>query len=105
MSIFNNLVKVVTIVRASTHCVANNRLEDFSILDKLSGSFLVERVGRIWFKKEKLEANKDGIYAENRFPVLAQNVETDMALKINVGMINALGAQDFRRLVGEIGGD
>lgn len=57
---------------------------------KLVGGFLVERILRIGFQEEVLKSVDDGVDRQNGFPVLAEDVQADVALQVDVWMVNLL---------------
>lgn len=59
---------------------------------------LVQRVVGIRFKEQILQSDHDRGQVKHRFPVLAEDVEADIALEVYVGMIDlAKWARDWRR--------
>ena len=48
---------------------------------------MIERIIRIGFIKQIDETVNDTVNVQYRTPVLAQNVETHLALQINIGMV------------------
>ena len=57
---------------------------------KLVGGFLVERILGIGFQEEVLKSVDDGVDRQNGFPVLAEDVQADVALQVDVWMVNLL---------------
>lgn len=84
--------------RSSTHSCACIALEAFSVGSEILSGLLVERIGSIRLEEEELHANDDSIEVENWFPVLSQDVETDVALEIDVWMVDLLCTLHFGRL-------
>lgn len=67
-------------------------------VEQVDRSF-VERVVRVGFQKEELEAVQNGGQSEDGLPILSQDIQTDVSVKIHVGMIDAGIAFDFWRFV------
>ena len=57
---------------------------------KLVGGFLVEGVVGIGFEEEVLQSVDDGVDRQDGLPVLAEDVQTDVALQVDVRMVNLL---------------
>lgn len=76
--------------------------EAVSVGHEVVGGFLVQRVAGVGLEEEELQADDDGVEVENGLPVFAQDVEADIALEVDVGVVDLLFALDFRRLVGEV---
>ena len=55
---------------------------------KLLRCFLVERILWVGLQEEVLEAIHDGVDCEYRFPVLSQDIETNVAIQVNVRMVH-----------------
>ena len=51
---------------------------------------LVERIIRVWFQEEILEAHHDRSEVEYWLPVLSEDVQADVALEIDIGMIDLI---------------
>lgn len=49
---------------------------------------LVQRIVRIWFEEEVLQSNHHRIQVEYWFPVFSKNVQTNVALEINIWMVD-----------------
>ena len=49
-----------------------------------------------------LQADNHGIQIQYWLPILSQDVQTDIALQIDIRMVNLLGAFDLWRVVWEI---
>ncbi len=73
-------------------------------LEKLRG-ILVEGIVGVWLEEEKLEPEQNGGEGEHGVPVLAEDIKTDIALKINVGMVDQGVALHLGRFVGIVLGD
>ena len=50
--------------------------------------YLVKRILGVGFKEQVLEPVDNRVDGENRFPVLAQNIETNIAFKIYIRMVD-----------------
>jgi len=74
-------------------------LEDSAVALQHFGGLFVEGVFGIRFEEEVLESVDDGIDGQHGFPVLAEDVEADVALEINVRVIDLGLTFHFRRLV------
>ena len=87
---------------ATAHRRANVPPEAVSVGHEVVGGFLVQRVASVGLEEEELQADNDGVEVEHRLPVFAQDVEADVTLEVNVGVVDLLFALDFRRLVREV---
>ena len=63
---------------------------------------LVQGIAGVGLEEEELQANDDGVEIEDGLPVLAQDVEADVAVEVDVGVVDLLFALYFRRFVGEV---
>jgi hypothetical protein len=52
---------------------------------------LVQRIVRIWFQEEVLQSNHHGIQVKHRFPVFSEDVQTNVAFEVDIGMIDLKG--------------
>lgn len=87
---------------ASSHAGPHVALEAVAVACQVLGCLLVERIAGVRFEKEKLQSDNNGVEVEHRFPVFAQNVQADVALEVDVGVVDLLRALDLWRLVWEI---
>lgn len=62
--------------------------DNFLCLPELSG-LIVEGVVRIGGGEKSLDGEKDSTDLQGRTPLILQNVETDTAKTVNVGMVDA----------------
>lgn len=69
------------------------------ILENFS-SLLVERVSGIRFEHEVEKSVNNGGNREDGFPVFAEDVEANVAVKVDVGMVDRRFAFNFGRIVG-----
>ena len=69
---------------------------------QLVGSFLVEGVVGVGLQEQVLKAVDDGVNGQDRFPVFAQNVETHVALQIDVGVVDCVQTLHFWWRVGVV---
>ncbi len=83
----------------SPHRPLHVLLEGPSVGLQLVGRLLVQRVVRVGFEEEVLQPVDDRIDREHRLPVLAQDIQTHIALQVDVRMIDAGDALHFGRLV------
>lgn len=60
---------------------------------------LVEGIVGVRFEEEVLQPDHDGVQVEDGFPVLAEDVEADVAVEVEVGVVHFRDAFHFRRLV------
>ena len=51
---------------------------------------LVQGIVRIWFEEEVLQSNHHRIQVEHRFPVFSKDVQTNVALEVDIWMINLM---------------
>ena len=87
---------------ASAQSSDHQPLELVHVLAEEFGGLRVERIVRIGFVEQVNESVNDAVNVQNGFPIFAKNVETNLALQINVGVVyfgfaNALGR--FVRIV------
>ena len=97
-SLKTSLEVIVSDVAAS-HGFLHILLKDPPVALQNLCRLFVQRVFRVGFEEQILESVYDGIYSEDGLPVLAQYVEANIALEINVRMINLRFAFHFRRLM------
>lgn len=69
------------------------------------GGLVVEGIVGVGLVEEVDEAVDDGIDVEDGLPVLPEDVEADLALEVDVGMVDARFAVDLGRRVGVVVGD
>lgn len=67
-----------------------------------AGRLLVEGVVGVGLQEQVLEAVDDGVNGQDRFPVFAQNVETHVAIQIDVGVVDCVQTLHFRWRVGVV---
>lgn len=77
-------------------------LKYFDIIDHLLGSLLIEWI--IWIRFNKQEENTWDYVVEvqDGFPICSEDIETHIALQINVRMVNFSVTMNFWRLMGII---
>jgi hypothetical protein len=63
-------------------------LSNWDILSEQFCSLVVQRIIRVWFVIQIDETINDRVDVQDRFPVFSQNVQTNFALQINVGVVN-----------------
>ena len=51
---------------------------------------LVQRIVRIRFEEEVLQSNHHRIQVEHGFPVFSKDVQTDVALEVDIWMVNLM---------------
>lgn len=76
-------------------------------MEKRGGGGITEQVGREDEKKKGtkvhyLQAHYDGIQIQDGFPVLPQDIQTHVALKVDVRMVDLLFAFHLGRVVWEV---
>jgi hypothetical protein len=87
---------------STAHGRADVPAEAVPVGHEIVGGLLVERIAGVGLEEEELQADDDGVQVEDGLPVLAQNVQTDVALEVDVGVVDLLFALDLRRLVREV---
>lgn len=87
---------------AAAHRRADVPPEAVPVGHEVVGGFLVQRVAGVGLEEEELQADDDGIEVQHGLPVFAQDVEADVALEVDVGVVDLLFALDFRRLVRKV---
>lgn len=60
---------------------------------------LVEGIVGVGFEEEVLQSDHDGVQVEDGFPVLAEDVEADVAVEVEVRVVHFRDAFHLRRLV------
>lgn len=63
---------------------------------------LVKRIISIWFQEQVLQANHDGIQVEDRFPVFTKDVQTHVALEIDIRVVNLRTGSQAESIVGQL---
>ena len=66
---------------------------------------MIERIIRVRLVEQINQAVNDCVDVQNGFPILPENVETDLTLEIDVGMVDARFAVDLGRSVRVVIGD
>ena len=62
----------------------------------------VQGIVGVWFKEEVLQSDHDGVQVQNWLPVFSEDVQADVALKINVWVVNlGVGAAIQTTIEGE----
>ena len=87
---------------ATSHATPHVPLEALPIRLEILRSHFVQRIARVRFEEKKLQTHNHRIKVKHRLPVLSQNVKTDIAFKIYVGMIYFLFAFHLGRVMWEI---
>jgi hypothetical protein len=87
-------------VRPSTNSAHNYAPELRSIVPKQFSGFLVKWIVWVWLQEQKYETIYHGADGENGFPVLSQNVEANVSVRIDVRMIYRRFAFNLRGIVG-----
>lgn len=87
-SLFETSLEVHAVDVSSLHSLLYIHFEGSSVALELCRGLLVQRILRVGLQKEILESVDDGVDGEDRLPILAQNVETNITLQVNVGVVN-----------------
>jgi hypothetical protein len=87
---------------ATAHRRAHVPPEAVPVGHEVVGGFLVQRVAGVGLEEEELQADDYGVEVEDRLPVFAQDVEADVALEVDVRVVDLLFALDLWRLVREV---
>lgn len=88
---------------SATHCFADILFKETPIGLQDFSSLFVEWVFRIGFQKQVLQSIHNGVDCKDRFPIFAQDVETDVAFQIDVRVIDFSLALDFGSLMWIVG--
>lgn len=70
-----------------------------TIAPQVLGGLFVERVVCVWLQEEILETDHDRVEVQDGLPVLAENVQADIALEIDIWMIDLGNTLDLWGLV------
>lgn len=70
-----------------------------SILAKVFCGLFVEWIIGIRLEEQVLQTNHDRVEIKDRFPVLTKDIETHVAIQVDVRVIDLLCALDLRRIV------
>jgi len=95
-------LKALSLDSPTRHSRPNIPLESLPVHLQVLRCSLVQRITRVRLEEQKLQAHDDGVQVEHGLPIFAQNVEADLALEIDVGVVDLLLAEDFGRVVREI---
>ena len=98
-------LELSAIQNATTESPLDKSLELVDVPPEQLGGFVVERVVGVGLVEEVDEAVDDGIDVEDGLPVLPKDVEADLALEVDVGVVDARFAVDLGRGVGVVVGD
>jgi len=81
-------LEVDSIKGATFHGLLHILLKDPAVCLELNRSLLVEGILRVRFQEEILKTIDYGVDCQHWFPVLSENVETDVALEVDVRVVN-----------------
>lgn len=87
---------------AAAHRRADVPPEAIPVRHEVVCGFLVQRVASVGLKEEELQTDDHGVEVEDRLPVFAQDVQADVALEIDVRVVDLLFALHFWRLMREV---
>jgi len=62
--------------------------ELFPVSAHLLSSILIQRIICVWLQEQILKSDHDRIKVENWFPVLAENIQADITLQVNVWVVD-----------------
>jgi len=85
---FQTSLEVDAVKGATFHSLLHILLKHPPVCLKLHRSLLVQGILRIGFQEEILKAIDYGVDCQHRFPVLSEDVEADVALKVDVGVVH-----------------
>jgi hypothetical protein len=102
LSLQEHPVKRFPLDLPTTHRRAHIPLEPIPVRHQVVRSLLVQRIASIRFQEQKLQSHHDSVQVKNRLPVLAQDIEADIPLEVDVGVVDLLFTLYFRRFVGEV---
>lgn len=97
----NHPVELLAANVPTSHRVPDVSCKLLRILGQIVRRNLVQRVVRVWLQKEMQYSGKHKLQRERRLPVVPQNVQTHMALNVNVRVIDLLQTLELRRRIGE----
>lgn len=103
--LLGNPIKHHALHRAATHRGPHVALEALPVCAQIFRSLLVERVTSIRLEEQKLQSYYDRIQVQNGLPVLAQDVEANLALEVDIRVVDLLAALHLGRLMGKVGRD
>ena len=98
----NNPLKLLPLHPSALHRLLHPPPEPFPPSLQILGRDLVQRIGRIRLQKQKLQPHNHGVQVQHGLPVLAQDVQADVALEVDVRVVNLLPALDLGRVVREV---
>jgi len=94
-SLLETPLKVDAIQMSTLHRLLHVLLEQSPVRLQLQCSFLVQRVFRVGLQEEVLEPIHYGVDGEDGLPVLPEDVQTDIALQVYVGVVHLRLALDL----------
>jgi hypothetical protein len=98
-------LELSAIQNPTAKCTLHEPLELVDVPPEQLGRFVVEGIVGVWLVEEVDEAVDYSVDVEDGLPVLPKDVEADLALEVNVRMVNARFAVDLGRGVGVVVGD
>lgn len=99
------IVKINITNIASTHRLVHIVLKHLAIRLEHFGRLFVERIFGVGFQEQVLQSIHYRVDRQHGLPVLAQNVQANVALQVDVGMVHFRLALDLRRLMRIVGAD
>ena len=87
---------------AARHARPHIPLEPLPVPRQILGRLLVERIASVGLEEQELQPHDDGVEIEHRLPVLAQNIQTNIAFEVDVWVVDFLRALDLWRLVRKV---
>mmetsp|Transcript_5880 Transcript_5880/g.14726 ORF Transcript_5880/g.14726 Transcript_5880/m.14726 type:complete len:170 (-) Transcript_5880:411-920(-) len=91
-----------TVHHAPSQCPLYQPLKMFRILPKKFRCLMIQRIIWIRFIKQENKSINNRIDIQHRLPILAQNIQTDFPLEVDVGMVNLCVTVHFGWSVGVV---
>jgi hypothetical protein len=95
-------IKSLALDLPTSHGRAHVPAEAVPVGHEVVGGLLVERIASIRLEEEELQTHNHRVEVEDGLPVLAQDIQADVAFEVDVWVVDLLFALYFRRLVREV---
>jgi len=98
-SLLETPLKVDSVQVSSLHRLLNILFKQPPVGLELQRGLLVQRIFRVGLQEKVLEPIDYGVDGENRFPVLSEDVQADVALQVDIGVVHLRLALHLRGLM------
>lgn len=100
--LLHNPIKCFPLDISARHSTPHIPLKPIPIAHQIIRGLFVQRIASIRLEEQELQPHNHRIQIEHRFPIFSENVQTDIAFEVDVGVVDLLFAFDFGRFVREV---